>query len=125
METDYSARYEQLTSQMLALSGEIPGPMGGFHSMHRSALADGALTHRTKELMALAIGIVLRGESCITVHLHDALQAGATREEVLETIGVAILMGGGPSVTAAALTLDALAQMDRNLTDKEPRPYGP
>lgn len=100
----------QVMDGMKALSAAIPGTINGFATMHKKALADGALTAATKELMALAIAIAIRCEGCIACHVKDALKAGATPEQVNETIGVAILMGGGPSVVYGGEAQTALAQ---------------
>lgn len=53
---------------------------------------------KAKELMALSIAVCVRCDGCIAYHVHDALEAGASRDEIAEAIGVAVLMGGGPSV---------------------------
>ena len=66
--------------------------------MHRSAVSDGALSGKIKELIALGIAITVRCNGCISFHVQASLAAGATKEEIRETIGVAILMGGGPSL---------------------------
>ncbi|MDX2381546.1 MAG: carboxymuconolactone decarboxylase family protein [Acidimicrobiia bacterium] len=95
------------------LAAAIPTQMKGFGDLHRSSVADGALSRATKELMSLAIGISTRCEDCVTLHLYDALQAGATDEEVHETIGVALMMGGGPASTAATGALETLAEYRR------------
>jgi AhpD family alkylhydroperoxidase len=101
------AELQQLAAK---LGKELPGPMAGFASLHKGALADGALTKKFKELMALGIGIAARCGGCIAYHTHGALKAGATRPEVLETVGVAILMGGGPAMIYGC---EALAAMDQ------------
>ena len=88
----------------------MPGPMTGFARLHKKAVEDGALNAKTKELMALAIGVAVRCEGCIAYHVHDAIAAGATRQELTETIGVAIMMGGGPAAMYAAHALDAIEQ---------------
>lgn len=98
----FRARYDQLQEQMERLQSELPGAMGGFHALHQGALADGALDGRVKELIALGIAISVRCDGCIAYHVHDALDAGATRDEIVETIGVAVMMGGGPSVVYGA-----------------------
>lgn len=56
---------------------------------------------------------------CIAYHVHDAVQAGATRKELLETIGVALLMGGGPGSIYAAHTMDAMDQFLPESLDAE------
>lgn len=84
--------------------------MAGFATLHRESVRDGVLGGKTKELIALAISIAVRCEGCIAYHVHDALKAGATDEEVCETIGVAVMMGGGPAVVYGAEALEALGQ---------------
>lgn len=62
----------------------------------------------------MSIGIAVHCDGCITYHVHDALMAGATQEEIVETIGVAVMMGGGPSVVYGCETLTALEQWTKD-----------
>jgi len=110
MSTDYIAYHRRLEQRLTELGQELPGPMTGFARLHKKAVEDGALSRKTKELMALAVSVAVRCEGCIAYHTHDAIAAGATRQELLETIGVAILMGGGPAAMYAAHALDAIEQ---------------
>jgi AhpD family alkylhydroperoxidase len=90
-----------------------PTVMGPFSQLHKAALHGGegaALNPKIRELMALAIGIAGRCEGCIAFHTADALKAGATRAEVLETISVAVMMGGGPALVYGCEALAALDQ---------------
>lgn len=108
MNTDYVAYHKHLEKRLGQLGRELPGPMGGFARLHRKALDDGALPGKVKELMALAIGIVVHCDGCIAYHTHDAVKAGATRAELLETVAVAVLMAGGPGSIYAVHALDAI-----------------
>ena len=110
MSVDYIALREDLEQGLGQLGRELPGPMSGFARLHRKATADGALTSSVKEMMALAISIVVGCDGCIAYHVHDAIEAGASREELLEAIGVAILMGGGPGSIYAIHALEAVDQ---------------
>jgi AhpD family alkylhydroperoxidase len=110
MTTDYPARRDELRQGYRDLMQAIPEQMKGFGELHRSAVKDGALPQVTKELMAVAIGICTHCDDCITLHMHDALRAGATAEMVHEAIGVALLMGGGPASTSATHAMRALEQ---------------
>jgi AhpD family alkylhydroperoxidase len=110
MATNYIQEHQHLEERMAQLGRELPGPMTGFARLHKKAMEDGVLSARVKEMMALAISIVVGCEGCIAYHVHDAVQAGATRQELLETIGVALLMGGGPGSIYAAHALDAIEQ---------------
>lgn len=75
----------------------IPDVMKGFADLHGAAMKSGALDTKTKELIALAIGISSRCDGCIASHARGAAKHGATEAEVAETIGVAVLMAGGPA----------------------------
>ena len=108
--TDYVEYHKHLEERLEQLGHELPGPMTGFSRLHKKAVEDGALSARTKELMALAVSIAVHCEGCIAYHVHDALAASATRQELLETIGVAVMMGGGPALMYAAHALDAVEQ---------------
>ena len=95
MTTDYVAYRQHIEERLTRFGKEMPGPMTGFARLHKKAVEPGALDAKTKELMALAISIAVRCEGCIAYHVHDAIQAGATRQELMETLGVALFMGGG------------------------------
>ena len=110
MTTNYVELHQHLLERLGQLGSELPGPMSGFSRLHKKSVEAGALDGKIKELMALAIGIAVHCEGCIAYHTHDAVQAGATRAELLETIGVAIMMGGGPASVYAAHAMDAIDQ---------------
>ncbi|MBE01770.1 carboxymuconolactone decarboxylase family protein [uncultured Marinobacter sp.] len=69
-----------------------------------------------QELIALGIAITVRCDGCISFHVHDAMAAGASAEEIAETVSVAILMGGGPSVVYGIEALQALSQFQERAT---------
>ena len=69
--------------------------MAGFAQMHDAAMADGALSRRIKELMALVLAVVKQCDGCIAAHAKAAAVHGATPEEVAESLSVALLMDGG------------------------------
>jgi len=112
MTTDYPQRRSDLLKGYTELGTAVPDVMRGFGEMHRAAVADGELSHATKEMMALAIGIAARCDGCIALHVKAALKAGATRGQIHEAIGVAVLMGGGPASVYATEALAALDQFD-------------
>ena len=85
-----------------------PGVMKAFWGLHKAAIATGALDTKTKELITLAISVATRCDDCIAHHTYDALEAGATKEEIADALGVAILMGGGTSVVYATHAVEAL-----------------
>lgn len=110
MHGDYRKFHQELEENLTNLGRELPGPMSGFARLHRKGVEEGALSHKVKEMMALAISITLRCEGCIAYHTHAAVEAGATRSELVETVGVAILMGGGPATIYATYAMQAIEQ---------------
>jgi AhpD family alkylhydroperoxidase len=93
------------------LGSETEKFMPAFMEFQDQVLATGALSNHIKQLMALTIVIVMRCDKCIDTYVRDALKAGATRDEILEAIGVAMLMGGAPVIAYASEALDALNQL--------------
>lgn len=102
----------ELTGAVKELRGGAPDVMKGFSAIAQAALKANALDTRTKELIALAIGVATRCDGCIAFHAEAAVKHGATREEVLETMGMAVYMGAGPSVMYAAQALEAFDQFE-------------
>ncbi len=119
--TNYPEYHHHLEERLTQLGRELPGPMTGFARLHKKAVEGGALSAKTKELMALAISLAVHCQGCIAYHVHDAVKAGATRAELVETLGVAIMMGGGPASMYAAHALDAIEQF---LPSAEPAASG-
>lgn len=112
MQKNFPEYRQHLRGLVQQLARELPGPVSAFGQLHDRSLADGALSGKTKELIALGIGIAVRCEGCIAYHVHDALKAGATRPEIVETIGVAVMMGGGPAAVYGCEALAALNQFE-------------
>ncbi len=112
MERGYPEHYDRIRGLLGKLGKELEGPMAGFGQLHKQAMADGAMSTKFKELITLAISITARCEGCIAVHVRGALRAGATRQEVLEAIGVAVYMGGGPAMVYGCEAYEALGQFE-------------
>jgi len=96
----------ELTPLHRNLRRAIPDVYRGFGELSKAAFADGALDRRSKELIALAIGVVEGCDGCIASHGQAAARAGATRQEAAEAIGVTFLMHGGPATIHGARAYD-------------------
>lgn len=109
-----TSTYRELTqsvSQHLAtLRSDIPEVMKGFSDMARAATRDGALDKKTKELIALALGVAAHCDSCIGFHVQALVKLGATKAEVEEALGMAVYMGGGPSLMYSANAVAAFKE---------------
>ncbi|MDR3372470.1 MAG: carboxymuconolactone decarboxylase family protein [Ancalomicrobiaceae bacterium] len=99
-----------LSSDLKNLRGGAPEVMKAFSGLAQAALQPKSLDGKTKELIALAIGVAVRCDDCIAFHVKAALQQGATKDEILETLGMAIYMGAGPSAMYASHALAAYTQ---------------
>lgn len=97
----YHDMSRQLQAEAKVLRELIPDAWSGFVSMHRGAMAGGALDAKTKELIALAISTIDECDGCVSSHARGAARRGATDQEVAEALGVALLMGGGPATVWA------------------------
>ena len=110
MSKNYLQVAADLSTSVGRLSKGIPETMKGFGAMKSAVHADGCLDPKTKELIATAISVAVRCDGCIASHTKAAETHGASREEILETLSMAVLMGGGPSVVYAAQALEAFDQ---------------
>ena len=110
MYKDWQAMAADLTGDIRALRAGAPEVMKGFSALAQAALKADALDTKTKELIALAIAVATRCDGCIAFHAEAAVKQGATRAEVLETMGMAVYMGAGPSAMYAAQALEAFDQ---------------
>ena len=111
MVSDHKAFAKEVDGRAANLFKAAPDTMRAFRGLMESAGKDGALDSKTKELMALAVGIAVHCEGCINYHTREAISKGATRDEVAETAAVAIEMGGGPAAVYGAQALDAFDQL--------------
>ena len=111
MTATYKDNAASIDKRVGALFKAAPSVMTPYSQLVKAASADSALDSKTKELMAFSISIAIRCEDCIVFHLRAALNHGASRDEVIEAISVAIEMGGGPSVVYGARALQALEDL--------------
>ncbi len=107
---DWQEMATELSGDIRSLRAGAPDVMKGFSALAQAALKSGALDTKTKELIALAIAVATRCDGCVAFHAEAAIKQGASRAEVLETMGMAIYMGAGPSVMYAAQALEAFDQ---------------
>ena len=117
--TDFKALTREISGNMAQLRASQPDVMQGFSTLGKAALTAGAIDAKTKELIALGIGVAARCDGCIGFHTQALARLGATRAEVHETLAIAVYMGGGPSLMYAA---NAVAAFDQVAPDQVPAP---
>ena len=108
---DWKAELDDAKQSLASYRKAAPEGAAGFSAMHKAAMGPGALGVKEKELMCVAIGIIRQCVDCIGFHVKSAIAAGATREEIAETVTVAMFMGGGPAYMYGVKALDAYDQL--------------
>jgi AhpD family alkylhydroperoxidase len=103
----YSDLTKGVSARLASLRAHSPETMRSFGDLGRAAMAEGALDKKTKELIAVALSVAARCDPCIGYHVQSLVRLGATRQELDETLGVAVYMGGGPSLMYAASAIAA------------------
>jgi AhpD family alkylhydroperoxidase len=109
MHKDWPKMATELSGAIKEVRLGTPDVMAAFSAMAAATKA-GALDAKTKELIALAISVAIRCDGCVAFHAKAAVKQGATRDEVMETMGMALYMGAGPSLMYAAQAVEAFDQ---------------
>jgi len=115
---NYRELTQAVTQNLGLLRADIPDVMKGFGELAKAATKDGALDKKTKELIALALGVAAHCDACIGFHAKALVQLGATRAEVEEALGMAVYMGGGPSLMYSANAVAAFNEFSAPLQAK-------
>ena len=108
--TSYKDLTANINKNLATMRAGAAETMAGFSAMAKGAMADGVIDAKTKELIALAIGVAARCDGCLGFHAKALVKLGASREELLEMLGVAVYMGGGPSLMYAANAIEAFEE---------------
>jgi AhpD family alkylhydroperoxidase len=116
MHKNYPDLTRQVSANLKKLRKDIPDTLQGFSALAQAASRDGALDKKTKELIALALGVAAHCDACIGFHVEALVRLGASRQEVEEALGMAVYMGGGPSLMYAADAISAFEQFEPQST---------
>lgn len=112
--------YKEITEEIINYSKEIykniPDTMQKFTELSKNAMSEGSINKKTKEFIALAIGISKQCDGCIGFHVKELIKLGTTREEIIELMGICVYMNGGPGLMYAS---NALMAFDQFLTKEE------
>ncbi len=102
----WTTKRDDMKGALRNLNKAIPEVTRGFGAVSKAVKIDGALDLTTKELVAIGIAVASRCEPCITFHVEALIAAGGSREELAEALGMAVQMGGGPSLMYSAKALE-------------------
>jgi AhpD family alkylhydroperoxidase len=116
MSKDYREITRDVSASLAKFRTDIPDVMKGFNALAQASTRDGVLDQKTKELIALCLGVAGHCDACIGFHVKALVKLGVTRAELEEALGVCVYMGGGPSLMYAA---DALAAFEELSVPRE------
>lgn len=103
---DHAGLTDNISSALKTFRQSQSGVMKGFAQMMQASMADGAIDAKTKELIALAIGVTQKCSGCIGFHVQALHKLGATRAEMEEMLAICVYMGGGPALMYCAEVMD-------------------
>ena len=110
---DEFAKRRQALNEVVLSRADLP--MKRFFALDHDVYGEGVLPKKAKELMGLVASTVLRCNDCINLHLIEAVESGATNEEVIEALGIALVVGGSitiPHLRHAMAFLDTIECAD-------------
>lgn len=111
-DTSYPALTQAIGHSLAPYRKSQAATMQGFAAMAGGAMAEGALSEKHKELIALGISVSQRCAGCIGFHVKALRRLGTTQAEFEEALNVAVYMGGGPALMYAAEALQAWTQFE-------------
>ena len=112
MAEDVKKFFDEFKVSAGKMSKLIPDGADGFKQLFAKTMKEGALSVKQKELIALSIGLAVRCEPCIKLHVQKALSVGATKEEILEAAQVVLMMGGGPAYTYIPKVIETIEALE-------------
>lgn len=107
MMLDWNDYHKQLAATIAVIGRINPDTVRGYRDLSSAPAKLGKLDPKTRELIALAVGITRQCDGCIVTHTDAAIKNGATREEIVEALGVAIAVNAGAALVYSARAMDA------------------
>lgn len=117
-EQNYPRNRQHLQWLRQRFTKELPEPMSTFAQLYQQTMSESALSAKLKELIALGIAVCTLNEDGVASHVYAAMRAGATRKEILDALGVAMLMGGEPANITACAAFAALEQFEIEIAEE-------
>lgn len=111
MSDKFTSLMAEVNQNLAELRKSVPEVSEGFSALAKGATKEGILNKKFKELIAISIAVSTRCDACIGFHVSAFIRHGGTREELMEALGMAVYMGGGPSLMYAANTIGAYDEL--------------
>jgi AhpD family alkylhydroperoxidase len=107
---DWKSYRSTLMARINAFAKLSPDSVNGYLATMGAGAKTGHLDERTRQLISLAVAVTTRCDGCISDHAQLAVDAGASKEEIAEALGVAIAMNAGAALVYSVRALDAVEQ---------------
>jgi AhpD family alkylhydroperoxidase len=107
MMLDWNAYRDQIKAAVKEISAVSPDIVKAYAGLHHANSQSTHIDKKTRELIALGVAVTLRCDGCINAHTDSAIMAGATKEEIIEALGVAIMVNAGAAMVYSARAVDA------------------
>lgn len=101
----YEDQIHAMGGELRALYKAIPAATKGFAELSKAVHDEGVLEPKLKECIAVGIAVAQHCQPCVNFHVDALRKAGGTREELADTLAMAIQMGGGPALMYAGHAL--------------------
>lgn len=108
MMLDWNEYQKQIGATVAELARLSPDTIRGYRTLSEANAKTGKLDEKTRQLISLAVAVITHCDGCIVIHTDAALKAGATREEIAESLGVAVAMNAGTALVYSTRALDAV-----------------
>lgn len=108
---NYADQYHGINSLLKRMNTLLPEQTKSFFEFNKASMKSSVLSEKVKELICLAISICIRCDDCLVYHMHKAIELGASKEEILDIIGLSVVMGGGPALMESCQAIVALEQL--------------
>ena len=112
MPNDIKQHFEKFQQDGDKLKQQLPDTVNGFGTMFAKIMKDGEISLKQKELIALAIAVAVQCESCIKLHTKKCIDAGNTKDQIMEAASVAVMMAGGPAWTHLPIVMDTIEAIE-------------
>ncbi|TFF99304.1 MAG: carboxymuconolactone decarboxylase family protein [Promethearchaeota archaeon] len=104
-------KLNEVNETLKNLGRSNPNAMKGFQKFMNSVKSEGALSTKMKNIIGVALAVSRQCEYCVPFYVSQALESGASKEEIIEATLVAGLLGGGPAIMYAKRVFDALEDL--------------
>ena len=107
MMIDWNEYHKQIQQQIAEIGRSNREIVKGYRELSNAGNATNLLGEKVRELIALAVAVTRQCDGCIITHTDEAIKHGATKEEIIEALSVAVAVNAGAALIFSSRVLDA------------------